>query len=127
MDPLSSSPPLDSPQISVCLVRPSSQDVQPSPLLSSAQHTPCSVSLPSPAHTTSLFQLAHLIQEIPHPKKHPPPTLHHFCGSAFPLPAPPSTTNTSSFCLPGLSQGMKPPQLGSEVLSLQPMLVQPYI
>lgn len=78
-----------------------------SPLLSSAQRAPCSAPLPSLAHTTSLFQLAHLIQEIQHPKIQRAavtPTL--FPGPASPLPAPPSTT---SLFLPGLSQGMKPP------------------
>lgn len=51
-----------SPQISVGRAGTSS------PLLSLAQHSPCSVPLLPPAHTTSLFQLALSIQEIPHPK-----------------------------------------------------------
>lgn len=56
-----------------------------SPLLSSAQHAPCSVPLLLPAHTTSLFQPARLIQEIPHTKIQQAAettTLHHSSGPA---------------------------------------------
>ncbi|KAK2841757.1 hypothetical protein Q5P01_011957 [Channa striata] len=105
VDPLSSSPPQDSPQISVCLVRTSSQDVQPSPLLSTAR----SLFRPPP------FSSSHYIFIPACSLNSGDSTSKETAGrlKATPYPPPPLwtclPTACSSLCLPGLSQGMKPP------------------
>lgn len=135
MDPLSSSPPQDSPlrcpfAWSLCQAGTSS------PLVSSAQHAPCSVS-PSTSSHYIFIQACLLNAGDPTSKNtdgslnHRPPSrlwasLPTACSSSFASAFP-------SFYLPGLSQGMRAPpppttpvETWSEVLSQQLMLTQSY-
>lgn len=134
MDPLSSSPPQDSPfrcpfAWSFCQAGTSS------PLVSSAQRAPCSVSPSTSSHY--IFIPACLLNAGDPTSKNTDGSLNHHPPSRLwaSLPAACSSSFASPFpsvYLPGLSQGMSPPyrpppaEMWSEVLSQQLMLTQSY-